>query len=501
MRAGLITALALALSGCRTPAAVGPRAGVVGLTVMIDQPLDGGPGQAQVDDRRWLALPAAGTVDLGGVAADLELDSLLLESITRAGSLRVLGCAVLDHAEALTSGWIVGREVAITTVDGAEVTGTVVELGAQVAVVTVDDQQLEVPLADVTPVTAADATAAAVPAIGSPVTIDTLAGPQVAAMQGLSVDSLVVHDAAGLRHAIRADAIARLRVPELAAAPTLRCRITTSYPGVQAIRLAYRTTTVRWQAAYQVAITDDAPASITLVPRYTIDLAGLPAPAVDTLPADVSLRSVASGDATTPLTVWHGAVALGGAAATVLGPPSTRAARLRRWYRGAAPSEDGVDPHERSWGQASTGQVWRELVFARAATDVPGELRVGSPDGHGGTRWSTGALPAAPEPGPEVTLVRVPLDVDPDLIGFRERLVHDDDDGLADEVRLSVANRGPAPVKVILEEPLRPIGRPTVRFAAPAPGTLSAEVWQLEVEIAPSGLERAAVLLQYPDEP
>ena len=495
MRAAAGLALAAAmLSGCRTPGPVAPGPDPIGLAITIDQPADGSHGSARVDDRRWLEVPAAGTIELPGVAAELELDRLLIESITRPAAQRIEGCALLDHVEALTSGWILGRAVAVTTVGGVEVAGTVVEVGEPVAVVMVGADRVEVPLADVTPLTS---DASVPPVAGSAVLIDSETGPRVGAMQGRSVASLVVHDRAGVRHAIRFSAIARLRIPELTATPTVRCRVRSSRPGRHAIRLAYRTGAARWRAGYQVAGVAEASTSIVLAPRYTVELAGLRGPAAGEA-ADVTLRALPAGDEATPIVVWHGSVALDGEPITVAGTLSTRAARVRRWYPGAAPVEDGTDPRGRAWGRDSSGQVWRELVFERAATDVPGDLRVGLADGAGGTRWYQGALPQMPAAGTRV--VRVPLGVDPELIGFRERLIHDDD-GLADEVRLSVANRGAAPVQVILEEPLRPLGRPAVRFAAPAPGTLGAAVWQLEVVVPAGGLERAAVLIQYPDEP
>ncbi|HVV86443.1 MAG TPA: hypothetical protein VHE35_25475, partial [Kofleriaceae bacterium] len=205
-----------------------------------------------------------------------------------------------------------------------------------------------------------------------------------------------------------------------------------------------------------------------------------------------------AGDAAAPVEVWHGPLALAGGDVTAIGAPSTRGAHVRRVYRGAVPPPAGADPHEQGWGQASTADVVRELVFERAPTDVPGALRVAIADPDGGVRWQAGELPAVSAAGGK--LVRVPLDVDRSLVGFRQRLVHDED-SLADEVRLSVANRGDAPVEVVLEEPLRPIGRAAVRFAAPSPGTLSASYWQLAVQVAPGKLERAAVLLAYPGTP
>ncbi len=485
--------LLLALSGCRTPPPAGPGARGPGLAIVIDQPVDGGPGSARIDDRRDVVLPAAGPLDLAGVAADLELDSVVIESLSRPGSLRVLGCALIDHAEALTSGWLIGRRVAITTAGGAEVTGTVVELGPPVAVISVDGEAVELPLADVAP-RAADEPGAAPPAVGAAVTVVGPAGPRVGALEGLTVDSLVLHDDAGQRHAIRADAIVRLRVAELPPVPTLRCQVRSTRPGRHALRLAYRTAAAGWQAGYQIAAVDEQATSIALVPRYTIDLAGLRAP-VDAAPADVALRALPTGGAAAPIAVWRGPLVLDGAARTVIGAPAIRTARIRRVYRGAAAIDAGSDAHDRDWGDGSTGEVWRELVFARAPADVPGALRVGLVDGIGGVRWVSAEVAGG---AASATLIRVPLDVDPALVGFRERLVHDDTDGLADEVRLSIGNRGAAAVRVVLEEPLRPIGRAAVRFAAPAVGTLSAALWQLEVEVAPGAVARAAVLIQYP---
>jgi hypothetical protein len=482
--AALALAVAGGLSACRTPAARGPGGpAALGLAVTIDQPAAGGGAVARVDDRRALEVPARGTLDVDGVAPGLALDSVVLDAIARPGALRVERCALLDHAQAFAGGWIVGRAIEVTTAGGARLAGTVVEVEA-VAVIALGGGEVELSLAEL-----AAGAASATPALGDEVTVPTPLGDQLGTLERIDLHSLALHDQAGVRQAIRFDAIAILRVPELPAAPTLRCEVRTARPGRQAVRLAYRAAGASFQAGYQIAAVDDATTAIALAPRYDVELAGVGAPGQA---VDVTLRALPADErGEPPMVLWRGPLAAGPGPRTAIGVPSTRAAQVRRLYRGA---EVGDDSRARDWNADSIAAVWRELAFERAATDLPGPLRIATADG-GVTVWHAGELAAAPA---GTRLVRVPLAIDRALIGYRERVLHDDELGLADEVRFSVANLGPAPVRVIVEEPLRDLGRPDVRFAAPAVGTLAARVWQLELEVAPGAIERAAVLLQYP---
>ncbi len=465
-------AIALGMSGCRTNGA-GPRsAPAPGITIVLDQPTDGRPGRAQVDDHRWLMIPAAGTVDVAGVAPGLELASLLFESTSAPGAVRAVACAVIDPADPLFAPWIVGHRVEVTTIAGAAVTGTVAEVGTELeesAGEVVTSEALEQKVARTLPNLSI---AAGPPPPDDP---DADGVELVGSLEGtVEVVSLIVVDDDGLRHAIRGDAIATLRIADLPSTPTLRCRVTSSAPGRHAVRIAYQVAGAGWTVRYRVTAVDEAAPEVTVVPHFAVAPIGLSTEQ----PITVVLQASAGGADAAPVEVWRGALPSAMRVSELVGASSSRPARVRYRYRGA----DG------------DAAVWRELVFERRPTDVPGELAVRLGAASADVPWHRRPLePAAPG----ARLIRVPLAVEPTLVGFRQLIEREDDDGRAlYEVRLSVANRGANPVRVLVEEPLTD-DEPVIRFAAPAKGVLAADRWQLELDVAGGALARAAVAIQY----
>ena len=76
-----------------------------------------------------------------------------------------------------------------------------------------------------------------------------------------------------------------------------------------------------------------------------------------------------------------------------------------------------------------------------------------------------------------------------------------DDRHVVDEILYSVANHGDAPVEVTIEEELRYPGAAVVRFERPAAGegggALKRDRWRRVVTVAPDGVARGAVVVQY----
>lgn len=515
---GLVGAalVALALSGCRTTGAHRPRAVGEGLAVTIAQPVDGAAGWADVDDRRLVALPASGTIDLPGVAPGLDPTTLALESLSHPGAARFVRCAVIDPAAVWTAGWLLGQAVDVTTAGGARVQGTVSEVGEPVGVVDVVELDAVGPRLDVPWASLSTPEQEGAPVVGA--RVDSVLLDRPGRLVDVGVASLAIRDGDGRRHALRADAIARLVLVDVATGPALRCDVETGAPGRHLVRLAYRVPGVGWQASYQVARIEPDAREVDVQPRYTVDPLGL---AADGRPRTLSLAAVPTGAASAPVEVWRGAPTTTTGASTVVGPSSRRPARVRLLFQpdgaAAALARDGDGERDEDTeaamrtirariargpgrtGAGAASEVWRELAIERAATDVPGELAVAVDDGAGGRRWLRATV-APVQPG--ARLLRVLLAREPALVGFRRRLVHDDvEGGLVDELRYSLANHGAAPVRVLIEESLRPEGTAAVRFAAPAGGVLSARAWQLEVDVAPGGLVRAAVALQYAPAP
>ncbi|MBZ0233367.1 MAG: hypothetical protein K8M05_13645, partial [Deltaproteobacteria bacterium] len=93
--------------------------------------------------------------------------------------------------------------------------------------------------------------------------------------------------------------------------------------------------------------------------------------------------------------------------------------------------------------------------------------------------------------------VRVPLALEPDLVGYRRKLGRDLGGRLlVDELAYSVANRGARDVVVLVEEPLRGVVRPTVLHETRA-GELLRDRWRATLEVPAGGIVQGRVVLQY----
>ncbi|HVK72619.1 MAG TPA: hypothetical protein VM734_04840 [Kofleriaceae bacterium] len=495
---GRVAALALGLTACASPRPAAPRADEVGLAVVIYAPrVAGAIGRAHVDDRRWLDVPADGELELTGVSSSLALDSVVLESLGEPGALTTSRCQVVASADGLRDGaWLVGHEVAVATAGGGEVTGTVVEVGDPVALVDPGDGaavrvvpgslRLDLPGEARSPVP------------GDPVRATRVDGDEVAGrLISVEPEQVVVRGADGRPHEIRGSAIVRLGVRGAPAETALRCAVRAARPGRHLIRLSYATADVGWRAGYRVVVSaaaaDGGLDAIELVPQLQLHAPGFSV----RRPAHVRLIAGLPDDGEPPIEAWRGEVTLGGGDVSVRGAPSRRRARLERVYRGAI-AGDGENDRYPDWRSESDSAVWRELVYERAATDVAGPVRVGIAEPGGTTAWIDGAVPAVAA-GAEPGAVRVPLWIEPDLIGFRRKSARDlDGTVLIDEVLFSVANRGDAEVTVTVEEELRAVARPQVVFARPdGQGELRRDRYRTTFTIAPGGVGKGVVALEY----
>jgi len=117
-------------------------------------------------------------------------------------------------------------------------------------------------------------------------------------------------------------------------------------------------------------------------------------------------------------------------------------------------------------------------------------------------RWVDGEVAPTGAAAP-ARVVRVALEVDPDLVGFRRKRGRDPDGSMIiDDVAFSVANRGDTARSVVVEEELRDVARPTVIFERLADGhggtgQLLRDRWRTTLTLAPGELIQGQFVLKY----
>lgn len=489
------------VAACKGGAAQPPRANAdESFAIVIHAGRDAAmPGRAHVDERAWREVPARGELELGIVAVGLELDSVVVESDSDPGGLATRSCDVVAAAGGLReTAWLWGRTISVTLDDGAIITGVVVDVGDPMAVIEDEDAHTRTAVARDAVRPDADERPAhgGLPEVGDAVSaVDPDGRELFGRFVAVVPERLVVRAPDGKVTRVPPDRVLRLAVEGVPAQPTLRCEVESRRPGRQLVRVTYATTGVTWSASHIVAAlpgggVPGAVESLELVTAYTITADALPTPRR----AHVQLVLGLPGEREAPQLVWRGDATVGGGAVRVESAPAPRRARLDRVYRGAA-DDPTTNPRRPEWRDVSGTAIWRELAFERTSSDAPGPVRVAVRDDGDAVRWVDGEVPGG---SLEISgAVRVPLLLEPDLVGFRRKLGRDlAGQVLVDEVSYSVANRGDAPVEVVVEEPLRGVVRPTVVHASKS-GELLRDRWRARITVPAAGIVQGQVVLRY----
>lgn len=326
-------------------------------------------------------------------------------------------------------------------------------------------------------------------AVGHQVAVTTAGGARVdGALRSADPAGVIVAGADGRDHELSLDAVADLAVVE-PLATGLRCEVEGG-TGRRQLRLVYTSWSFAWSARYHLRLAADGEArggAAAMTPRFAIVAPRVARPR----PVAVTLVAGLPGDGTlAPAQVWSGTVTLDGDV-EVAGAPTTRSASVGWVYRGLDPAGARDERHD-----LSHTLVTEELELAPTATDVPGPVEIERADG----ARVRSALPPIGEPdGRGVRpALRLVLATSAELVGYRRwRFLASDGAGAIDELVYSVANRGDAPARVRIEEPLR--GRSAaIRFAAPeGQGEVDRQRFWREVTVAPGGVVRGAVVLAY----
>jgi hypothetical protein len=256
------------------------------------------------------------------------------------------------------------------------------------------------------------------------------------------------------------------------------------------VRVLYVSRALGYRAQHDVAIT--APDRATVASRFAIATPAWHARATVTIFAGVP------GTEHPPRELTRGPVMLDGATAVLAVAPRTLPAELRWIYDGALSGPDDSSPRDRAWHRASHPAVWVWLelhdapaggLLASAAAHVHVELP--------GEPVRDVDVPAAAQRR-ATTGLGLPLWIDPQLHGRRDRVTSSPEDGaLSDSFSLSVANTGPVAREVWIEEQLRPTRRHAVVRAWPGAPALIQHLLRLKLAVPPGKLERAGFEIHY----
>jgi len=263
-------------------------------------------------------------------------------------------------------------------------------------------------------------------------------------------------------------------------------------PGRHLVRILYVSTKLNYRALHELTVT--TPGRAKLVTRFAIATPSWHEH------ADVIVYDGVPGGERPPSEVTRGAVALDGSIAILATPTRETAARVRRIYDGAVATPQ-VDVADAAWNSESTHGVWVWLELPHT-TLAPGPVsaHVELPD----ELPHDVELPAGVRGiSDEDDLLRLPLWVDTQLTGTRQRFTDPstdpsaNDTGLAERLLLSVANQSDAPREVWVEEHVRRSRRRKLLRAWPKRPMASGDVVREKLVVKPHAIERVGYTVEY----
>ena len=446
------------VAACGGPQGAAPYAGRPGLTLTYYVEAKQGAAErlVLVEQRRWIDLGAHRTFDIDRIDDAADLETLVVESLSRQGALAIGRCLrdPLTRAApeprpgprapgepARPPPVLVGRHVELTVAAGATVRGTIV------AHHVVGERRVVI----------------------------------IQGEEGRTVE-------------VREDAIRSVRYTGLGG-PGVRCEIARG-SGRHLVRVVYTTASLGFRAEHTVhaKLDVDGVGTAEIVPRFTVDTPPWQ------ITADVALYDGVPGGHQPPQLVFRGPIKVTGEPVVVTSAPRHAPARIDSVYRGAV-AASGEAPTEPYWRHASVGEVWEWLDIAlgdhalprgRAILDV---ARAGQPpipmvveaDGmqRADAEAGTGAL-------------QIRLWPAADLRGTRMKTPITSTGGvLAESLAFSISNAGDRPRLVVIEEVLRPAKRRRVLHPFPKKPTTRDGVLRMRVGVEPGRATRAGWVVEY----
>jgi hypothetical protein len=250
------------------------------------------------------------------------------------------------------------------------------------------------------------------------------------------------------------------------------------------VRLYYVVPGLDYRASHEVAMT--APEHATVSSRLSIAL-----PAWQRR-AELALYDGMPGTQEPPREVARGPVMLDGGIAVLALPPRTVPAQLRRIYSGALPRRSDVAPRDPRWLRESHPAVWVWLELS--APLAPGPVRAHVQVAGDATRDVEVPAPGRRHRG---SMLDLPLWIDGELRGHRDRWSQSQDTALIDRFAVSITNLGPAPREVWIEEALRPARRHTVRHARPGAAIVVDTLLRMKLTVDGHAVERSGFEIAY----
>jgi hypothetical protein len=269
-------------------------------------------------------------------------------------------------------------------------------------------------------------------------------------------------------------------------APIVRCAVRGA-PGRYLVRIVYVSPRLRYRAQHDVTVSEPAKASIAS--RFAFATPAWRAR------AELVLYDGIPGGERPPREVARGEVTLDGSTAVLQVPEREAPAELRYVFDGAIVS--GEDEQDVMWGQesATTIWVWLELAKLRLAPG-PVHVHLELPD-EDVRDVDVDATSRKQDDAPDATL-RLPLWVDPELHGSRQRVVaYNDGNWLVEHVMLGVGNMSESPRTVFIEEPLREAATRRLERAWPTKPTAAGDRLRQRVEVKPGRVERVRYTISY----
>jgi hypothetical protein len=270
--------------------------------------------------------------------------------------------------------------------------------------------------------------------------------------------------------------------PPAEISPVVQCRVAGAH-GRHLVRAVYVTTGVDVHTEHAIAMTEPDHARVTS--RFAVAT-----PRWD----ERGELVVFDAGSDQPHELARGQATLDGSVAVIGTPQREVAAHLRRVYNGATPSP-GVEATTASWHAESTHAVWVWLELGL------GELAQGDMRVHvelaGETARDVDVTRAV---SVDPTQLRIPLWIDPELSGARERVTGSTGDSqLVEQLDLSVANVGSASREVWIEEEARPGPHRRLTGARPAPPAIHGDVLRSVLEIGSRAIAHVRYTIRYDD--
>ncbi|HTL37581.1 MAG TPA: hypothetical protein VL326_30830 [Kofleriaceae bacterium] len=286
--------------------------------------------------------------------------------------------------------------------------------------------------------------------------------------------------------------------------PVVRCEVN-GPPGKYLVRMLYVSTTLRYRAQHDVALSVGADqvgpdgsvtrgdgTKATVISRFALETPSW------RQRAEVVLFDGVPGAEHPPKEVTRGSVELDGSVAILAIDPQQTSAEIRRVYDGAVITDGVGDQTDPMWGRESQNSIWVWLDLG-AIRLAPGPIHIHLEQADGPVDVDVPSESRKQEDEPNAPL-RLPLWADDELRGNRMRTVeYSDGNELTERYVFSIGNTGDVPRDVYIEEKLRTAAKRKIDHPWPKKSTSSAphDMLRTKLEVKPRTVTRAGYTLTY----